>query len=44
MVLSMEKNWIRSDINDINIIGKITQELIVYIKDREYINRGQKIL
>ena len=32
------------DINDINIIGKITQELIVYIKDREYINRGQKIL
>jgi hypothetical protein len=32
------------DINDINIIGKITQELIVYIKGREYINNGQKIL
>ena len=32
------------DTNDIYIIDKITQELIVYIKDREYINRGQKIL
>ena len=32
------------DINDICIIDKITQELIVYIKDREYINRGRKIL
>ena len=32
------------DTNVICIIDKITQELIVYIKDREYINRGQKIL
>ena len=32
------------DINDIYRIDEITQELIVYIKDREYINRGQKIL
>jgi hypothetical protein len=32
------------DTNDICIIDKITQELIVYIKGREYINNGQKIL
>ena len=32
------------DTNDINKIGKITQELIVYIKGREYMNNGQKIL
>ena len=32
------------DLNDIYTIDEITQELIVYIKDREYINRGQKIL
>ena len=28
------------DLNDIYTIDEITQELIVYIKDREYINRG----
>ena len=32
------------DLNDIYIIDEITQELIVYIKDREYMNNGQKIL
>ena len=32
------------DINDIYRIDEITQELIVYIKGREYINNGQKIL
>ena len=32
------------DLNDFYTLGKITQELIVYIKDREYINNGQKIL
>jgi hypothetical protein len=32
------------DINDIYRIDEITQELIVYIKNREYINNGQKIL
>ena len=32
------------DINDIYRIDEITQDLIVYIKNREYINRGQKIL
>ena len=32
------------DTNDIYILVKITEELIVYIKNREYINRGQKIL
>ena len=31
------------DINDIYRIDEITQDLIVYIKNREYINRGQKI-
>lgn len=28
------------DINDIYRIDEITQDLIVYIKNREYINRG----
>ena len=32
------------DINDIYRIDEITQELIVYIKGREYMNNGQKIL
>ena len=32
------------DINDIYRIDEITQELIVYIKDREYMNNGRKIL
>ena len=32
------------DLNDIYKIDEITQELIVYIKDREYMNNGQKIL
>ena len=32
------------DINDIYRIDEITQDLIVYIKNREYINNGQKIL
>ena len=32
------------DLNDIYTIDEITQELIVYIKGREYINNGQKIL
>ena len=39
-----EKKFDSIDINDIYRIDEITQELIVYIKDREYINRGQKIL
>lgn len=32
------------DANDFYTLGKITKELIVYIKDREYMNNGQKIL
>ena len=32
------------DLNDIYRIDEITQELIVYIKGREYMNNGQKIL
>ena len=32
------------DLNDIYRIDEITQELIVYIKDREYMNNGQKML
>ena len=32
------------DLNDIYKIDEITQELIVYIKGREYMNNGQKIL
>ena len=32
------------DINDIYRIDEITQQLIVYIKGREYMNNGQKIL
>ena len=32
------------DINDIYRIDEITQELIVYIKGREYMNNGQKML
>ena len=32
------------DLNDIYTIDEITHELIVYIKGREYMNRGQKIL
>mgnify|MGYP003489709571 CR=1 FL=1 len=32
------------DLNDIYRIDEITQELIVYIKGREYMNNGQKML
>lgn len=32
------------DLNDIYKIDEITQELIVYIKGREYMNNGQKML
>ncbi len=39
-----EKELDSIDTNYINKIGKITQELIVYIKGREYMNNGQKIL
>ena len=39
-----EKKFDSIDINDIYRIDEITQELIVYIKGREYMNNGQKIL
>ena len=39
-----EKKFDSIDINDIYRIDEITQELIVYIKDREYMNNGRKIL
>ena len=39
-----EKKLESIDLNDIYTIDEITQELIVYIKGREYINNGQKIL